>query len=88
MNLPPLNDREQQVVLTALELLRETKQLSIIGSEAERKALKQINQYDLLAPQHTLMHTLTLLSKMTGKPVEHFANRNPSQNPQPKTHNP
>lgn len=84
--LPPLNEREQTVVATALEQLRDIKQRSIIGTDEERASFKKINQFDNLAPQHTLMHVLTLLAKLTGKPVEHFANQNPSQNPPPKTH--
>jgi hypothetical protein len=81
MNLE-INDRETTVLLTALDLLRDSKQRAIIGDET---AFKQVNQYDLLAPQHTLMHTLTLMSKLTKQPVEYFT-RNPSQNPTPQTH--
>src|SRR5947207_1985358 len=84
MNLE-VNDREITVLLTALDLLRDTKQKAIIGSPAERKAFKAINEYDLIAPQHTLMHVLALLAKITKKPIEYFT-RNPSQNPNPKTH--
>jgi|GraSoiStandDraft_46_1057282.scaffolds.fasta_scaffold28228_6 hypothetical protein len=83
-----LNDREEGVVLAALEQFRSLKHESIIGNEVARKAFKSLNQYDLLAPQHALMHTLTLMSRITKKPVEHFANPNPSQQPQPKTHEP
>jgi hypothetical protein len=84
MNLE-VNDRETTVLLTALDLLRDSKQRAIIGDETEQTAFKQVNQYDLLAPQHTLMHTLTLMSKITKQPVEYFT-RNPSQNPTPQTH--
>jgi hypothetical protein len=83
-----LNDREQGVVLAALEQFRDIKHKAIIGENAQRQAFKTINEYDLLAPQHALMHTLTLLSRITKKPVEHFANPNPSQQAQPKTHEP
>jgi hypothetical protein len=83
-----LNDREQGVVLAALEQFRELKQKAIIGEESQRRVFKTLNEYDLLAPQHALMHTLTLMSRITKKPVEHFANPNPSQQPQPKTHEP
>lgn len=84
MNLS-LNDRQTTTVLTALELLRSVKQLSIFGTDEEKSYPKQINQYDLLAREHTLMHTLTLLSKMTGKPVEYFSH-NPSQAKPESTH--
>lgn len=86
MNLD-INDREKTVLLTALDNLRELKQLSLIGTNDERAAFKALNQYDLLASSHTLMHSLSLLSKLTGRPIEHFT-RNPSQDPQPKTHEP
>jgi hypothetical protein len=81
-----LNDREQGVVLAALEQFRSLKQESIAGNDLARKSFKSLNEYDLLAPPHALMHTLTLMSRITKRPVEHFANPNPSQQPQPKTH--
>lgn len=81
-----LNGREQGVVLAALEQFRNIKHDAILGNEIVRAHFKTINEYDLLAPQHALMHTLTLMSRITKRPVEHFANPNPSQLPQPKTH--
>lgn len=81
-----LNDREQGVVLAALDQFRDIKHKAIIGEDSQRQAFKTINEYDLLAPQHALMHTLTLMSRITKKPVEHFANLNPSQLPQPEFH--
>jgi hypothetical protein len=86
MNLE-INDRSKTVLLAALDLFRDSKQRSIIGSEEERKAFKTLNQYDLLSPQHALMEVLSLMARVSGKPVEHFV-QNPSQNPQPKTHEP
>lgn len=81
-----LNDREEGVVLAALDQFRDIKHKAILGEDLQRKAFKQINEYDMLAPQHALMHTLTLMSRITKKPVEHFANPNPSQLPQPEFH--
>lgn len=81
-----LNDREQGVVLAALEQFRSIKHDAIVGDADARAHFKTLNAYDLLAPHHALMHTLTLMSRMTKKPVEHFANPNPSQNLPPKTH--
>jgi hypothetical protein len=40
---------------------------------------KPINEYDILDQRHTLMHTLTALSKLTQLPVTSF------QNPQQET---
>lgn len=78
-----LNDREQGVVMAALEQFRDIKQKTLTG---EYQNFNTTNEYDLLAPAHALMHTLTLMSRITKKPVEHFANANPSQLPPPKTH--
>jgi hypothetical protein len=86
MNLE-INEREKTVLLTALDNLRDLKQRSLIGTNDERAVFKALNQYDILAAPHTLMHSLSLLSKLTGRPIEHFT-RNPSQDPQPKTHEP
>jgi hypothetical protein len=70
----PFSDRERQVILTALELLRTTKQEQIEIQDA-----RPVNQYDLLDRQHCLMHTLTAMSKLTKQPVESFRNPQPSQ---------
>jgi hypothetical protein len=70
-------DRELQILRVSLELLRQTKQEQIT-SESETPPL---NEFDLLEPRHTLMHTLTALSKITGLPVQYFQNPNPSQTP-------
>jgi hypothetical protein len=74
-----LNDREQGVVVAALEQYRDIKHKAIMGTPEEVASFKTVNEYDLLSPQHALMHTLTLLSKLLKKPVEHFANPQPSQ---------
>lgn len=78
-----LNDREQGVVVAALEQFRDIKHKAIMGAPEERVAFKTVNEYDLLSPQHALMHTLTLLSRLLKKPVEYFANPQPSQTTEP-----
>ena len=92
MNLH-LTDREKQTATAALESLRQRKQKDIETSAQYTKdhpIAKEIrkpeNQYDILSCEHTLMHAITLLAKLTGQPIAHFANPNPSQLPQPKTH--
>jgi hypothetical protein len=81
-----LNDREQQIALVAFENLRDLKQRALLGTPDEQKAFKQINQYDLLDSKHTLMHCLSLLSKLTGQPLANFTNPNPSQTQTAQTH--
>lgn len=83
-----LSDREKQVVLAALEFFRRAKQGSILPAPEQLPMpfASATSEYDLLSPQHTLMHTLKLLSTITQKPIEHFANPNPSQDPPTSTH--
>ena len=86
-----LTDREKQTVTAALESLRSRKQAVIQTSAAfskqDQKELRQPeNEYDILSAEHTLMHAITLLSKLTSRPIAFFANPNPSQLPEPKVH--
>ena len=63
------NDRETQVLKVALKNLadRLTRNLSLTHI--------QMNEYDLMDPRHTLMHTLTALDKILGKDEpRHFMN--------------
>jgi hypothetical protein len=71
-----LTDREEQVTKAALDFFRNAKQLSIQG---ELPFKGSTGEYDLMSPEHTLMHTITALAKLTQLPPAHFANRNPSQ---------
>lgn len=86
-----LSDREKTAVIAALESQRSRKQAVIESganhSKAVQAELRQPdNQYDILSAEHTLMHAITLLAKLTGQPPAHFANPNPSQDPPIKTH--
>jgi len=92
MNLQ-LTDREKQVITAALESFRQRKQKDIETSAQYTKdhpIAKEIrkpeNEHDILSCEHSLMHAITLLAKLTGQPIAHFANPNPSQLPEPKTH--
>lgn len=66
-----LSDRQKQVVIIALEMLRQEKQKAI----AEQKPHEQINEYDIISDSHALMHSITLLHNLTGQPMTHFMNR-------------
>lgn len=81
-----LSDREKMVVTAALEFFRRAKQNSIIAGPNQLPFKNSTSEYDLLSAPHTLMHTLTLLAQLTGKPIAYFTNPNPSQQPMPKTH--
>lgn len=91
MNLH-ISDREKQVITAALETFRSRKQGVILSAPQDdrSKAAKEIrqpeNEYDILSAEHSLMHAITLMSKLTDKPIAYFTNANPSQNPQPTTH--
>lgn len=90
MNLH-LTDREKQAFTAALESFRSRKQAALEASQNQpRNVVEEIrkpeNQYDILSVEHSLMHAITVLSKLTGQPITHFANPNPSQTPPPKTH--
>jgi len=82
MTIHNFSDREIQAIKVGLEMLRQTKQEQIATSQPK----PIVNQYDILSPSHTLMYAITALAKITGNPVRHFTNVNPSQLPQPKTH--
>lgn len=58
-----LSDKETQIATAAIEHLRQTK-----------TALKgqQLNQYDLLDYGHTQAICVSLLSKLTGRPIGDF----------------
>jgi hypothetical protein len=82
-----LTDPQVTVIKAALEFFRNAKQQSFGPPESNPLPFAgKVNEFDLLSPQHTLMHTITLLSKLTGNPVAYYVNPNPSQLPQPKTH--
>lgn len=76
MNLQ-LSDREKQIILTALEHLKTVK-LAQVGT----KVYVQLNEYDIISQQHTVMHTVKLLARITARPIEHFMN--PLQDITPK----
>lgn len=76
MNLP-LSDPQKQTVIAALEFFRNAKQLSL---SEKNYPFQKTSEYDLLSVEHSLMHSITLLAKLTDRPLEHFANPNPSQN--------
>lgn len=91
MNLQ-ITDREKQVIITALEKFRSIKQATIevapstLANDTKNMRLYQElrqpeNEYDILSAEHSLMHTLTLLARLTDKPIAHFANPQPSQDP-------
>jgi hypothetical protein len=69
------SDREVQVIKVALQLMN-----NLLHERIEKgEPTKPINEYDILDQRHTLMHTLTALSKLTQLPVTSF------QNPQQET---
>lgn len=81
-----LTDREQQTVRAALEEWRKIK-----ADEVAAQIYTQRNEYDILSPAHSLMHTLSILSSITGLPLAHFTNAlqqdakpEPTPEPQPK----
>jgi hypothetical protein len=83
---PYITDREKQVILAALDAQRESVQAYLFDKSPVKQNYKPRNSYDILAPEHTLMHTLTLMAKLTNQPIAHFTNPHPSQQPEPKTH--
>lgn len=83
-----LSDREKIITIAALEFFRRAKQGSITPGPNQLPFKNATSEYDLLNAHHTLMHILTLLARLTGKPVTHFANPNPSQQPTPAVHLP
>jgi len=92
MNLQ-MSDRQKQTIIAALESFRSRKQANITASAEYKKdslSYKEIrqpeNEYDILSAEHSLMHSITLLASLTSQPIAFFANPNPSQLPQPKTH--
>ena len=78
MIMPSLTNQEMQCLRIALELLRSVKQQQV----SDNKLKAPVNEFDLLDSRHTLMHTLTALSKLTQKPIAHFSGPNPSQTPE------
>lgn len=94
-----ITDREAQALKAALESQRSRKQAVIEAAPASVAAdmkkthlYKEIrqpdNEYDILSTEHTLMHTISMLAKITGLPVAHFMNPNPSQDTPKATHEP
>src|SRR4051812_42410360 len=71
------SDRQIQVIKIGLETLRQIKQ-----DQCTNVTPKQpINEFDIIQSEHTLMESMALLSRLTGKPVSYFANPHPSQTP-------
>jgi hypothetical protein len=62
------NDKETQVLKVALKNLADqlTRTLALTHIK--------LNEFDLMEPRHTLMHTLTALEKITRTPIKHFMN--------------
>lgn len=91
MNLQ-ITDREKQALLAALESQRSKKQAVIescgaTAVAADRQEFRRPdNSYDILNTEHTLMHTISVMAKLTGNPIAYFMNPNPSQDPPLKTH--
>lgn len=100
MNLH-ITDREQQVLKAALESQRSRKHAVVEKAPGRKQGqpppkgmtvaewveLRQPdNEYDILVTEHTLMHTISMLSKLTGQPPTHFMNPNPSQDKPVQTH--
>lgn len=88
-----LADREKQALTAACESFRHRKQSAIIATanisrdDKLRQEIRQPeNQYDILSAEHSLMHIIVLLAKLTGQPIAYFTNPNPSQQSEPKTH--
>lgn len=61
-------DKETQAIKVALSVVNDILQERIHNKEP----YKPMNEYDIMDPRHTLMHTLTALSKITKLPVTHF----------------
>jgi hypothetical protein len=73
-----LSEREESVVLAALDFFQRAKRKTV----SDQLPFEKVSEYDLLSPQHAAMSALTVMTKMTKKPVEYFVNPNPSQLPQ------
>jgi hypothetical protein len=63
-------DKETQVIKVALQVVNDILQERIQNKEP----YKPMNEYDIMDPRYTLMHTLTALTKITKQPIEHFQN--------------
>lgn len=71
------NDRETQVIKVALQNL-----INIQKNRIDNGALiEPLNEFDILAPRHTLMHALTALEKLTKSPIRHYMNPNQPELP-------
>lgn len=64
-----LSDRESQTVLAALYFFKLTKE-----QQVKHKLNTPLNDKDILSPKHSLMHTITILSKLTGQPIGSYMN--------------
>lgn len=64
INTLTLSDREHQTLLAALEWFKTAKE-----SQVRLKDNSPLCPKDILAPKHSLMHTITVLSKLTGEPL-------------------
>ncbi len=74
-----ITEREESVILAALDFFQRAKRKTV----NKELPFEKVSEYDLLSPQHAAMSALTIMTKMTKKPVEYFINPNPSQLPQP-----
>lgn len=73
-----LTEREESVVLAALDFFQRAKRKVV----SDKLPLEKVSEYDLLSPQHAAMSALTVMTKLSKKPVEYFINPSPSQHPQ------
>lgn len=87
MNTKNFTDQELQVIKVALEFLRNAKQQSLTPVEKGGLPFAKVNEYDILSVPHTLMYTITALSKLTGQPIAHFANNPNNPSPEEKEEN-
>ena len=70
-----LTEREESVVLAALDFFQRAKRQTVTN----KLPFEKVSEYDLLSPQHAAMSALTIMTKLSKKPVEYFINPNPSQ---------
>lgn len=65
-----LTEREESVVLAALDFFQRAKR----KVTSEGLPFTKVSEFDLLSPGHAAMSALTVMAKLSKKPVEYFMN--------------